>query len=198
MSAETTNRNSARVKLQEVLASLSRVPEPENVADLLGVVKSAQEIEAQARQLLQMSVLTARGAGATWTEVGKTLGISKQAAQKRFAPPKNLPAHDLHPDERFLGPVGLLDEMEELNLAGRYGWHSVDFGISHHHVVRSKTQWEHRRVTGAKKVAALEAEGWIVFGRSFPYALLKKDTGLPALDEPQPGPADLIAEVGGS
>lgn len=185
MSAEATNRYSARVKLQEVLASLSPAPEPESVADLLEVVKSAQEIEAQARQLLHMSVLTARRADATWTEVGKTLGISKQAAQKRFTPPKNLPAHDLHPEERFLGPVGMLDEMEELNLAGRYGWHSVDFGISHHHVVHSKTQWEHRRVIGTKKVDDLEAEGWVVFGRSFPYTLLKKDTGIPAHDEPQ-------------
>lgn len=185
MSTKTTHSNSARVKLQEVLASLSPAPEPESVADLLEVLKSAQEIETQARQLLQMSVLTARGAGATWTDVGKTLGTSKQAAQKRFTPPKDLPAHDLHPNERFLGPVGLFDEVAELNLAGRYGWHSVDFGISHHHVVRSKTQWEHRRVTGAKTVAALEAEGWVVFGRSFPYSFLKKDTGIPAHDEPE-------------
>lgn len=75
--------------------------------------------------------------------------------------------------------------MEELNLAGRYGWHSVDFGLSHHRVVRSGTQWEHQRVVGTKKVAALEAAGWIVVGRSFPYTILKRNSSVPALDDAQ-------------
>lgn len=75
--------------------------------------------------------------------------------------------------------------MDELNLTGRCGWNSVDFWASHHHVVRSKTQWEHHRVTDAKKVAAQEAKGWGIFDRSLPYTFLKKDTGTPAHDEPQ-------------
>lgn len=191
MSAEATNEPSARDKLQDALSALSPVAEPKSPEDFLQVVKAAHRIEREARQLLQMSVLTARAAGTTWGDVGKTLGISKQAAQKRFSPPKNLPAQDLDADERLLGPVGLFDEMEELNLAGRYGWHSVGFGIAHHHVVRSSTQWEHRRVVGAKKIAALEADGWEVFGRSFPYAFLKRDTGRPALDEASVGTGTL-------
>lgn len=187
MSTAGTESDRERVDLEDVIASLSPVCEPEDADDHLAVVKAAQEIEAEARRLLQRTVLTARGAGATWAGVGEALGISKQAAQKRFAAPKAPSGRTLDPDERFLGPVGMLDEMEELNLAGRYGWHSVDFGVSHHRVVRSGTQWEHRRVAGARKVAALEAEGWVLVGRSFPYALLKKDSGAPALDEVEPG-----------
>ncbi|WP_417554763.1 hypothetical protein [Microbacterium sp.] len=185
MSAQATDESSARDKLRDVLSALSPVAEPTSPEDFLKVVQAARMIDGAARQLLQMSVVTARAAGATWGDVGKTLGVSKQATQKRFSPPKSLPTYDLDPDERLLGPVGLFDEMEELNLAGRYGWHSVGFGIAHHHVVRSLTQWEHRRVAGAKKAAALEADGWDIFGRAFPYTFLKRGTGTPALDEPR-------------
>lgn len=185
MSSSDARQTSARDKLQETLASLSPIAEPANPADFLQVLKAAQELETEARRLLHISVLTARGAGTTWADIGRTLEISKQAAQKRFSPPKTVPAQALDPDERLLGPVGLFDELNELNLAGRYGWHSVGFGIAHHNVVHSETQWEHLRVTGAKKLAALKAKGWVEFGRSFPYIFLKRNTGTPALDEQQ-------------
>lgn len=184
MSAGGTDRTSAQEKLQDALASLSPVAEPQTPPEFLQVVNAAHRIEAEARQLLHRSVLTARQAGATWTEVGKTLGISKQAAQKRFAPPKNLPDQDLNPDERLLGPIGMHNEIEELNLAGRYGWHSVEFGLFYHRVVRSENQWEHCRVSGTKKATELEDRGWIVVGQSFPYTLLKQDKGKRALAEP--------------
>lgn len=184
MSAEAAHRTSARDKLQEALAALSPVAEPQSPPDFLNLVQAAHEVEAEARTLLHQSVLTARGAGATWTDIGKTLGISKQAAQKRFAPPKNLPTGDLDPDERLLGPISMFDEMKELNLAGHYGWHSVDFGIHYHHVIHSENQWEHCRVTSTQKAAELEDQGWVVFGKSFPYTFLKRDKGTPALPEP--------------
>lgn len=185
MSPDEKGEPSAREKLQEILADLSPVAEPETPADFLQVIRAAQAVEGEARQLLQASVLTSREAGATWTDIGRTLGTSKQAAQKRFAPPKNVPDRELGSDERLLGPVGLSDEMEELNLAGRYGWHSVGFGIAHHHVVHSQAQWEHRRVVGSRRASAFEAEGWTIFGKSFPYVFLKRDTRVPALVEPR-------------
>ena len=169
--------------LHQALASVSPVAEPQSAQDFLQTVTAAHNIETEARQLLQHSVLTAREAGATWRDIGKTLGISKQAAQKRFAPPEKLPDMRLDPDERLLGPVSMLDEIAELNLAGRYGWHSVDFGIAHHRVVHSPNQWEHCRVTGTKRVSELEGQGWVSIGKSFPYTFLKRDTGAPALPE---------------
>lgn len=81
----------------------------------------------------------------------------------------------------MLGPVSIWEEMHELNLAGRYGWHSVELGIAHHRVVHSETQWEHQRVTGAKHLASLTEEGWEIIGQSSPpYTFLKRDTEAPA------------------
>ncbi|WP_198668857.1 hypothetical protein [Homoserinimonas sp. OAct 916] len=72
---------------------------------------------------LHTTVGSARAAGATWQSIGATLGMTKQAAQKRFAPPAAVPAaHD--PNERTIGPTTSFDEMQELALAGQYGWHA--------------------------------------------------------------------------
>lgn len=44
----------------------------------------------------------ARRAGASWTEIGKSMGVTKQAAQKRFVPRiPNLAATDLDPGQGF-------------------------------------------------------------------------------------------------
>lgn len=184
MNTVPAGRTSAREMLHQELASLSPVAEPQSAPEFLQTVAAAHEIDTEARQLLQHSVLAAREAGATWRDIGKTLGISKQAAQKRFALPEKLPDLTLDPDERLLGPINMVDEIAELNLAGRYGWHSVDFGIAHHRVVHSQNQWEHCRVTGTKRVSEMEDQGWVVIGKSFPYTFLKRDTGSPALLEP--------------
>ncbi len=152
------------------------------------VVEIANDIEHGARELLQRSVLAARNAGATWGEIGASLGISKQAAQKRFRVGDGRPAVELDANERLLGPVGMADEIDELNLAGRYGWHSIGFGVAHHHVVYSDTQWEHSRVIGSRQVSRfVKRDGWTIVGRAFPYAIFKRNTGIPALPEPDGG-----------
>ncbi|MEO7422819.1 MAG: hypothetical protein ABIU87_10545 [Ornithinibacter sp.] len=75
--------------------------------------------------------------------------------------------------------------MKELAVAGRYGWHSVEFGPFYHRVVRTLTQWEHQRVSMLRRrVQGASDEGWQVVGSTFPYAYLKRDLGVPALPEP--------------
>lgn len=176
--------NNVSERLQDVMAALVPVSEPREPEDFIAAIAVAHAIEEQSRELLQSSVLAARESGATWVDIGKSLGISKQAAQKRFAAPAKLSARSLDPGERLIGPVGIFDAIDELNLAGRYGWHSVGFGVAHHHVVHSDKQWEHRLVLGTRKASALMDDGWVVVGRSFPYVLLKRDTGVSAVTEP--------------
>ncbi|ASW56489.1 hypothetical protein CIK06_23500 [Plantactinospora sp. KBS50] len=43
------------------------------------------ELQAYARELVQHFVEQARESGASWARIGLTMGISKQAAQKRFS-----------------------------------------------------------------------------------------------------------------
>lgn len=183
MSSLGTSRAQARETLHRVLASLTPVQEPQGAQDLLEAVRTARDIDTEAHLMLQHSVLAAREAGATWKDIGTTLGISKQAAQKRFAAPEKLPEISLDPHERLLGPVSMTNEIAELNLAGQYGWHSVGFGIAHHRVVHSESQWQHCRVMGGEKVLNLASQGWVEIGKSFPYTFMKRNTGAAALSE---------------
>lgn len=53
-------------------------------AELLEVNDAATEL-SRAEEHVAQALRRARGAGASWTEVGEALGISRQAARSRFA-----------------------------------------------------------------------------------------------------------------
>lgn len=185
MSADGAGSQRLAEVLAEAMGQLGVAAEPQSVPDYLELIKVASGMETQARSLLHEAVNSARSAGATWSAVGSTLGMSKQAAQKRFTAQRAPLTSDLDPDERILGPVTAFDEMAELALAGRYGWHSVDFGPYFHRVARSKTQWEHVRVSMlTSRARSMQADGWQVIASEFPYTYLKRDLGTPALIEP--------------
>lgn len=182
MNRDRTEPPPLRDILAQVLIENSGVVEPRGTEDFLLLVRGASTLRAEADKLLHAAVASARDAGSTWQNIGSTLEMTKQAAQKRFAPPPGQRSGELNAKERTIGPTTRFDEMDELALAGRYGWHSVDFGPAHHRVIRSDTQWEHLRVTiSTGRIRTLVADGWLLIGSSFPYTYLKRDTGTPAL-----------------
>lgn len=188
MRADLGESDRSTQALAEAIGRLGVVTEPQSVDDYLALIAAAADMEAGARAMLHDAVVSARSAGTTWAAVGRTLGMSKQAAQKRFVVDAAPSASGMASDERILGPVGAFDEMAELALAGRYGWHSVEFGPHYHRVVHSATQWEHVRVSMMRsKAKALQAEGWQLIGSEFPYTYLKRDLRSPALAEPAAG-----------
>lgn len=149
---------------------------PADVGDHLELVRHCHLAESVTRSLTQQAVDAARAAGNSWSDIGRSLGMTRQAAQQRFgATPLELP-----PGERWLGPVTALDEMAELELAGRLGWHTVGTSALRHRMVRTNTRWEHRRVIWPRAAAGLLRDGWRVGCRSFPWIYLVRDTGLPA------------------
>jgi hypothetical protein len=177
--------------LAEAIGQLEVAMEPQSTSEYLELITVSASIEAEARSLLHEAVTSARSAGVTWSAVGGALGMSKQAAQKRFATSVGPAAADLGPDERIIGPVTAFDEMAELELAGKYGWHSVEFGPLFHRVVRSRTQWEHARVSMlTSRARAMRADGWQLIGSAFPYTYLKRDLGTRAWAEPGEGPPE--------
>lgn len=185
MSADREGSQRLAEVLAQAIGRLGVAAEPQSVPDYLQLIKVASGMETQARSLLHEAVTSARSGGATWSAIGSTLGMSKQAAQKRFAGQPPPSASDLDANERILGPVTAFDEMAELALAGRYGWHSIDVGPSFHRVVRSKTQWEHARVSAlTSRARSMQADGWQVIGSAFPYTYLKRNLDIPALTEP--------------
>ena len=152
--------------------------------DPLAVVSRVVEAEDVVRDLLRQSVAAARAAGCSWAAIGSELGMSRQAAQQRFG--SSTGHHGSGGDqERWLGPVTAFDELPELELAGRLGWHTVEAGMLCHRMVRTDTQWEHKRVVWPGS-ARNEREGWQIGCRAFPWVYLIRDTGLAAEPESRP------------
>src|SRR3954468_9953157 len=64
-----------------------RAASADPITQLAAAVQVARETRCLADELLDRYVAAARERGRPWSEVGATLGVSKQAAQQRFAPP---------------------------------------------------------------------------------------------------------------
>lgn len=126
--------------------------------------------------MLHRSVAAARAAGVSWARIGTELGMTRQAAQQRFGATGTSPESQ---DERWLGPVTAFEEMAELDIAGRAGWHTVEAGVLTHRMVRTATQWQHRRILWGASWARERANGWQIGCRAFPWIYLVRDTGLP-------------------
>ncbi|MDT0156588.1 hypothetical protein Q9R19_03000 [Microbacterium sp. ARD32] len=149
---------------------------PPDAEAFLALIASSAAAEREIATLLQRSVASARAAGVSWARIGGELGMTRQAAQQRFGRGDAVEAQG----ERWLGPVTAFDEMAELELAGRQGWHSVEVQLLSHRLIRSDTQWQHRRILWRGSLARERAEGWEVGSRAFPWIYLVRDTGMPA------------------
>ena len=148
--------------------------------DHLALLARTARAHAVTRDLLQQSVTAARSTGHSWAAVGEVLGLTRQAAQQRFGTvAKGAPVAE-GPDTRWLGPVTAFDELPELELAGRKGWHTVGAAMLKHKMVRTPTPREHRRVIWNRPTKSYETDGWTVAVRAFPWIYLIRDLGIPA------------------
>jgi len=141
---------------------------------------------SESEALLQDAVTSARQAGRTWTEIGTLLGISRQEAQSRFTAVNDVDSQltnstsatsaadndSFDIDLQKLGiPLRRLlrnlkpDDIDALNRAGKFGWHSIKVALTSgwtgvdHTVELSDQQWEHTTTGFFKKMPA--DQGWI-------------------------------------
>ncbi|WP_371479993.1 hypothetical protein [Kitasatospora sp. NBC_00315] len=146
-------------------------------AGYLRLVDASRVGAEEAGRLLREAVQGARAAGHSWDTVGRVLGVSRQAAQQRFATRGPEAAASDGPDRRVLTPLTAFTEMAALAEAGRAGWQLVGYGAFYHEVEASEHPWEHARVTlaaGARH-RRMEAEGWIPVGAGwFPWRYYKR------------------------
>lgn len=147
-------------------------------ADCLSLVRRSAAAEQAVKKILSQAVSAARAAGHSWAAIGHELGLSRQAVQQRFGSPET-EDWPTTPELRWLGPVTAFDELHELELAGRRGWRIVGAGMLRHRMMRTDTQWEHRRVVWTRPVHHYEADGWQVGCRAFPWLYLVRDLGKP-------------------
>ncbi len=73
------------VRLDEMIKAIKQV-HSDMLDQLAGAVLAAEHLGEIADHLIGHFVDQARRSGASWTEIGKSMGVTKQAAQKRFVP----------------------------------------------------------------------------------------------------------------
>ena len=73
------------VRLDDLIDVIKRVHN-EPLDQLTDAVLAAESLDEIADHLIGHFVDQARRSGASWTEIGKCMGVTKQAAQKRFVP----------------------------------------------------------------------------------------------------------------
>jgi hypothetical protein len=73
------------VRLDDLITAITQ-DHPEALDQLSAAVLTAEQLGEVADHLIGHFVDQARRSGASWTDIGRSMGVSKQAAQKRFVP----------------------------------------------------------------------------------------------------------------
>lgn len=89
---------SGQVRLDDLIQSIKKA-HGDALDQLADAVIAAEHLGEVADHLIGHFVDQARRSGASWTEIGKSMGVSKQAAQKRFVPKGDAGGFD--PDQGF-------------------------------------------------------------------------------------------------
>ncbi|GAA3497427.1 Clp protease N-terminal domain-containing protein [Streptomyces prasinosporus] len=85
------------VRLDDLIAAIKKVHE-EPLEQLQDAVLAGEHLGDVADHLIGHFVDQARRSGASWTDIGRSMGVTRQAAQKRFVPKEGT---DLDPSQGF-------------------------------------------------------------------------------------------------
>ncbi|MFG1944653.1 Clp protease N-terminal domain-containing protein [Nonomuraea sp. NPDC048826] len=90
------------VRLDDLIAAVkSRHPDGDPLGELSDAVTLGEHLGEVADHLIGHFVDRARNSGASWTDIGRSMGVSKQAAQKRFVPREGSLSDDLRVYARY-------------------------------------------------------------------------------------------------
>jgi len=81
------------IRLDDLIETIKKT-HPAALDQLTDAVHAADHLGDVADHLIGHFVDQARRSGASWTEIGRSMGVTKQAAQKRFVPKAEAPALD--------------------------------------------------------------------------------------------------------
>jgi hypothetical protein len=88
------------IRLDDLIETIKKV-HPDALDQLSSAVLAADHLGEVADHLIGHFVDQARRSGASWTEIGRSMGVSKQAAQKRFVPKDLGQPSDPDPSQGF-------------------------------------------------------------------------------------------------
>ncbi|MET8945336.1 Clp protease N-terminal domain-containing protein [Streptomyces sp. NPDC004542] len=92
-----TNPTTSSVRLDDLIAAIKKV-HTEPLEQLQDAVIAADHLGEVADHLIGHFVDQARRSGASWTDIGQSMGVTRQAAQKRFVPKEST---GLDPNQGF-------------------------------------------------------------------------------------------------
>ncbi|MFF2142108.1 Clp protease N-terminal domain-containing protein [Kitasatospora sp. NPDC058190] len=92
--------NTTPLRLDDLIAAIKKV-HVDALDQLSDAVIAADHLGDLADHLIGHFVDQARRSGASWTDIGRSMGVSKQAAQKRFVPKGPGTPNDLDPSQGF-------------------------------------------------------------------------------------------------
>lgn len=95
----TSTGSTQNVRLDDLIDTVS-VSHQDPLDRVTVAMQLAEELDEVADSLIGHFVDQARRAGASWSEIGRSMGMSKQAAQKRFVG-RTQPATPLDPSQGF-------------------------------------------------------------------------------------------------
>lgn len=93
-------RNTHPVRLDDLIDAIKKVHSGA-LEQLSDAVIAADHLGDVADHLIGHFVDQARRSGASWTDIGKSMGVTRQAAQKRFVPKDPGEPSDLDPSQGF-------------------------------------------------------------------------------------------------
>ena len=110
------------VRLDDLIATVRAThPDGDPLTHLSDAVLVAEQLTDNADHLVGHFVDQARRAGASWTEIGRSMGVTKQAAQKRFVPRSSPDVPELGNWSRFTDRArAALASAQRLAAAGRF------------------------------------------------------------------------------
>src|SRR5262249_50584470 len=97
---EQPARMTGQVRLDDLIEAIKKA-HADPLEQLTDAVIVADHLGDVADHLIGHFVDQARRSGASWTDIGKSMGVTKQAAQKRFVPKDPGEPSDLDPNQGF-------------------------------------------------------------------------------------------------
>ncbi|MFB6809065.1 MULTISPECIES: Clp protease N-terminal domain-containing protein [unclassified Streptomyces] len=89
------------VRLDDLIEAIKKA-HTDSLEQLSGAVVAAEHLGDVADHLIGHFVDQARRSGASWTDIGRSMGVTRQAAQKRFVPKSDKgDGNDLDPGQGF-------------------------------------------------------------------------------------------------
>jgi hypothetical protein len=175
--SDNERRLQLRGEIEKAVFAYARMPAATALdAESFLHLVDATRIAGEECAALQRSVVhQARRADNAWAAIGDRLGITRQAAQQRFAP-ESADQGNATGTRQVTGATAF-NEMRRLEEEGAAGYHLVGFGPLFLTLQASDQPWEHRREVALNiegKRARLEKAGWRYIGAWFPFHYFKR------------------------